>query len=43
MAANEDMNVTRQSIRSAAAVGTKLLQSVKVADILLDDFNDPEG
>ena len=43
MTATEDMNVTRQTIRSASAVGTKLLQSAQVADILLDDFSDPEG
>lgn len=39
----EDIDVTRQNIRSAAAVGTKLLQSTQVADILLDDLSDAEA
>ncbi len=37
---NEDIDVSRQTVRSAAAVGTKMLQSAKVADILLDDLSD---
>lgn len=40
---NEDIDVSRQNVRSAAAVGTKLLQSAKVADILLDDLSDAEA
>ncbi len=40
---NEDIDVSRQTVRSAAAVGTKMLQSAKVADILLDDLSDAEA
>ncbi len=40
---NEDIDVSRQIVRSAAAVGTKMLQSAKVADILLDDLSDAEA
>ena len=39
----EDIDVARQNVRSAAAVGAKLLRSTKVKEIHLDDFNDPEG
>ena len=39
----EDIDVARQNIRSAAAVGAKLLQSSKVEEVQFDDFGDPEG
>ena len=39
----EDINVTAQNIRVAAATGAKLLQSAKVKNILMDDFNNAEG
>lgn len=39
----EDIDVGAQSVREAAAVGTKLLQKARVKDILLDDFNNAEG
>ena len=43
LAVMEDIDVARQHIRSAAAVGLKLLQSSKVEEIQFDDFGDPEG
>lgn len=39
----EDIDITRQHIRSGAAVGAKLLQSAKVKELKFDDFGDPEG
>ena len=39
----EDIDVARQHVRSAAAVGAKVLKSAKVKEIQFDDFNDPEG
>ncbi len=42
-AINEDIDVIRENVRSAAAVGTKLLQGTKVANILLDDLSDAEA
>ena len=42
-AVNEDIDVPRQNVRSAAAIGTKLLRSTKVAEISLDDLGDVEA
>ena len=42
-AVNEDIDVPRQNVRSAAAMGTKLLRSTKVAEISLDDLGDVEA
>ena len=39
----EDIDVEAQSVREAAAAGTKLLQKARVKEILLDDFNNAEG
>lgn len=39
----EDIDTAAQSVRDAAAVGTKLLQGARVKNILLDDFNNAEG
>ena len=39
----EDIDVARQHVRSAAAVGAKLLQSARVKEMMFDDFSDAEG
>ena len=39
----EDIDVARQHVCSAAAVGVKVLQSTNVKEIQFDDFDDPEG
>ena len=39
----EDVDVKRQSIRSAAATGTKVLQKAQVKELLMDTFDDAEG
>ena len=39
----EDIDVARQHVRSAAAVGAKILRGTRVKEIQFDDFNDPEG
>lgn len=39
----EDIDVAAQNVRSAAAIGTKLLQGAKVKSVLLDDFSNAEG
>ena len=39
----EDIDVARQHIRSAAAVGAKVLRGANVKEIQFDDFEDPEG
>ena len=39
----EDIDVARQHVRSAAAVGAKVLRSARLKEILFDDFSDPEG
>ena len=39
----EDIDIARQHVRSAAAVGAKKLCSARVKEILFDDFSDPEG
>jgi hypothetical protein len=39
----EDIDVARQHVRSAAAVGAKVLWGARVKEIQFDDFDDPEG
>ena len=39
----EDIDVARQHVRSAAAVGAKVLRGANVKEIQFDDFDDPEG
>ena len=39
----EDIDVARQHVRSAAAVGAKVLQGARVKEIQFDNFDDPEG
>ena len=41
-AVNEDIDVPRQDVRSVAAVGTKMLMYINVAEIMLDDLRDME-
>jgi hypothetical protein len=39
----EDIDIVRQHVRSAAAVGAKVLRGARVKEIQFDDFDDPEG
>ena len=39
----EDIDVARQHVRSAAAVGAKVLYGARVKEMMFDDFSDPEG
>jgi hypothetical protein len=39
----EDIDVARHHVRSAAAVGAKVLRGARVKEIQFDGFDDPEG